>query len=202
MTLFIQLHTSETSMHGFSLPPFVTSTSPAPAPTSLSLDPAQVAKDFMTRENTPDTPCAFCLDNLAASSNGATTPLLAGSRQEADEKLAESREGTAPSLLLQLPCFHTFHTFCFERWWVWQQADWGRQEREMVAHTGATSVATLLAVRREEGGRREARSGGAHGGDFSGYSAGGERDEGGRREALCGGGALNGGDVSGQHCWR
>ncbi len=96
---------------------------------AVTLLTLQVAKDYMTRENHPDEhdPCVFCLCCMTG----------------ADERGG----GASSSGLLKLPCFHAFHRQCFERWWLWQQGSWREQERELVQHTGATSVATLLAVR-------------------------------------------------------
>ncbi len=129
-----------------------------PYPVSFTSQPSQVARDYLTTNNFPDYPCALCLEGLERGTDGVDGTGGASSRQD---------EGDLPQLL-KLPCFHVFHRRacrrvvaynrseilvffpvirrCFERWWLFWQSDWAERERELVAHTGQTSVSTMLAV--------------------------------------------------------
>ncbi|KIY91976.1 hypothetical protein MNEG_15987 [Monoraphidium neglectum] len=97
----------------------------------------ELCQDLLSDANAPEGPCAICLSVMEPGPD--------------DPEESSNRDGctvAAPPALARLPCYHTFHTPCFERWWAFEQASCAAQQRELAARTGATAAAALAQAAR------------------------------------------------------
>ncbi|GBF90138.1 hypothetical protein Rsub_03271 [Raphidocelis subcapitata] len=127
----------------------------------------ELCEELLNAANAPEGPCVICLSEMATST--AEAPLAEVQQQQQQQEEGEERPEGRPSgerrrraapapALARLPCYHAFHTACFERWWAHEQRSCAEQQAELEARTGATAAAGLarkiLPARRADGSFR------------------------------------------------